>query len=164
AKVGDTLKLTVDVEGFDPGTPAQFDIFERGASGPDNFITTIETETESDKAEAEWEYEFTDDDDLREEEEEEKRQSYSAPEYYFVVKVEGRQARSDLLEFRDEVEISLTDEDDKPASEADYVMYLPSGEVRKGKLGKDGTKKIDNVPPKGCLVEFPGFSAFKEIK
>jgi hypothetical protein len=162
ARVGDKVKLTADVIGFDSGTEAVFEIWERDTNSPDDFIDRIETKTKGDKVEVEWEYQYKEDeDDIQTEEE--KKKGYSAPEYYFIVTVERSEAKSDLLEYRDTITIELKDEDDKPVAEAEYILHLPNGEVRKGTLDKNGTKEEKGIPPKGCRVQFPGFSVFKDV-
>lgn len=154
ARVGDTVKLTADVEGYPPGTKATFDIYERDVVGADDFIISIEGQTQANKVEVEWEYQYIEDtDDIQTEEDVLK--GYSAPEYYFIVKVEGQQVRSGLLRFRDYIEIELKDSDERPIAGEDYILYLSNGEVRKGKLDGKGFKREENVPPVKFRVRFP---------
>ena len=156
ARVGDVVVLSAETEGYEDGTKAVFRIWERDIDGADDFITKIETTVGGNKVEAEWAYEFHEDTDEVSEEDELK--GYSAPEYYFIVHVEEGKARSGLLEFKDWIEIELLDDDDNPVPDEDYILYLPDGEVRKGKLDGNGFKKEEDVPPGACKVEFPNLS------
>jgi uncharacterized Zn-binding protein involved in type VI secretion len=148
ARVGDKVKLTADVVGCPAGTKAVFEIWERDINTPDDLITQIEAKTQSNKVETEWEYQYTEDvDDTQTEKE--KKGGYSAPEYYFIVKVGSSKAKSGLLEYKDNIEIELRDGDDDPIPNVEYVLYLSNGEVRKGKLnakGKACEEDLPNVP------------------
>ena len=156
ARVEEVVKLSADVEGYETGTKAVFEIFEMDIGGKDDFITKINSSVQGNKVKSEWAYKYIEDtDDVSEEDE---KKGYSSPEYYFWVKVKNSKARSDLLEFRDWIEIELIDENDNPVANEDYVLYLPNGEVRKGKLDANGYKKEENIPPGKCQVEFPNQS------
>ncbi len=155
ARAGDTVTLTADVEGFDPGTPVVLKIYEQDVGGADDYVATIETETQGDSVEAEWEYVYTEDtDDVMTQEE--TRGGYSSPEYYFEVTVGQSKARSGLLRYKDYIEIELKDADDEPVADREYFLYLPSGEVRRGRLDANGYAREDNVPPGHCGVRFLG--------
>ncbi len=156
ARAGDTVMLTADVEGFDPGTPAVIKIYEQDVGGADDYVATIETETQGDSVEVEWEYVYTEDtDDVMTQEE--TQGGYSSPEYYFEVTVGQSKARSGLLRYKDYIEIELMDEeDDEPVADREYFLYLPSGEVRRGRLDANGCAREDNIPPGHCGVRFLG--------
>jgi len=156
ARVGDVVELSAETEGYEDGTKAVFRIWERDIDGADDFIAEIVTTVDGNKVGAEWAYEYHEDTD--EVSEEDERKGYSAPEYYFIVHVEECKARSGLLEFKDWIEIELLDDDYNPVPDEDYILYLPSGETRKGKLDGDGFKREENVPPGHCRVEFPNLS------
>ena len=151
AEVGETVTLTADVEGYDPGTPALITIYEQNVNGADRLITTINTETQADKVEAEWGYEYPEDMDK------EMRKGYSSPQYYFEVVVEQSKARSGLLEYKDYIEIEVKAEDGEPFADEEYVLRTCSGEIRKGNLDQNGFKKEENIPPGWNSVRFPGF-------
>ena len=156
ARVGDMVELSAETEGYEDGTKAVFKIWERDIDGADDFIAEIETTVDGNKVEAEWAYEYHEDTDEVSEEDELK--GYSAPEYYFIVHVEESKARSGLLEFKDWIEVELRDEEDNPIPDEEYILYLPNGEVRKGKLDGNGFKKEEKVPQGRCKVRFPDLS------
>lgn len=162
AKVGDRVKLTADVRGYASGTKAVFQIWEKDINSPDDRITRIETKTKGDKVETQWEYQYAEDvDDIQTERESKK--GYSAPEYYFTVKVEKSKAKSGLLEYKDWIEIELKDENGNPMAEEEYILRLTNGEIRNGKLDKNGYKKEENIPPTTCKVEFVNIPEVREL-
>lgn len=153
AEVGEKVKMTADVEGFEDGTEAIIQIYKRDIKGPDVVFETIETEAKSGKVESEWEYVYP-----KQEEEHRgkiKQTSYSAPEYYFEVIIGQSKSKSGLLTYKDYIEIELKDEDDKPIADEEYFLYLPNGEVREGKLDGNGYKKEEKIPPGRCCIVFP---------
>ena len=204
AKVGDEVELTADVEGYEDGTPAVFEIWEKDIDGADDFIVQKKSQVENGKVKTEWEYEYHEDDgsgeggnnsentdadiladssividdeemeeaegkiiygqNLDEEEiyEENQKKIYSSPEYYFVVKVGDCHVRSDLLEYKDYIEIKLEDENGNPIPDEKYIVYLANGEIRRGYLGANGYKKEENVPPCEWDVEFPNLPGVSE--
>jgi uncharacterized Zn-binding protein involved in type VI secretion len=153
AREGDILKLSADAEGYEDGTRAVLEIWEKDIKGPDYSIAFIESAVKGKKVEAEWTYEYEEGRDEGSEEDE--RKGYSSPEYYFIVHVENEKARSDLLAYQDWIEIELKDQDDKSIPNEKYVLYLPTGEIRKGKLDGNGFKREEKVPPGKYRVEFP---------
>lgn len=153
ARVGDVVKLSADVEGYEDGTKGVFEIWERDMDGADDFIAKIETTVQGNKVEVEWKYEYTEDTD--EVTEEDQKKGYSSPEYYFIAKIKEDKARSDLLGFQDWLEIELKDEKGNPIANEDYIFYLSNGEIRKGKLDSKGKKREEKVPPVSHRVGFP---------
>lgn len=154
ARVGDKVKLSAQLSGIESGTRAVFDIYEKDISSADDLIDTIRVKTSGDKVEAEWEYKYVEDtDDVLSKAE--TKAGYSAPEYYFVVKVDGGKARSGILEFKDYVEFTLKDDEGHPVADAPYRLFFGNGEVREGQLDGDGFKKEENIPPGKWSVEFP---------
>jgi len=154
ARVGDMLKLSAEVEGYQDGTKAIIRIFEQDIKGPDDFITEIETTVNGGKVQADWKYEYHEEEE-EEWTEEEKKKGYSSPEYYFVVKVGESSARSGLLEYKDWIEIELLDDNDNSIPGEEYILYLPDGSMRKGKMDLNGLKKEKDIPPGYCRIEFP---------
>jgi type VI secretion system secreted protein VgrG len=53
------------------------------------------------------------------------------------------------------VAIELVDEAGAPMAGVRYRLVLPNGEVRQGKLGKDGTARADDIPGGDCKISFP---------
>ena len=152
AQVGETVKMTAKVEGFEAGTEATFQVFKRDMTGPDVIVIQIEAKTKADSVEAAWEYiglydpeEIANDDVM----------GYSAPQYYFEVLVGRSKARSGLLLFQDELEITLNNERGTPVANADYILTFGNGEVRKGTLNGSGYTKEERVPPAHWTVSFP---------
>lgn len=153
AKIGDTVTLSADVEGIDDGTDAIIEIWEQDIGSEDDLMEKIETKVDGGKVEADWEYKYTEDeDDIIEGEDEEG--GYSAPEYYFLVKVEDQMARSALLEFKHFIEFKLQDEEKNPIPDREYRLILSNGEIRDGKLDGNGEAREEDVPPGKCDIRF----------
>lgn len=154
ARRGDVLKLTADVKGAPDGTDAELVIWEHDADDAHDLVTKFNVLVEKHKVEAEWEYEYHEDtDDIPTKEESEK--GYNPPEYFFRVTVHGVSADSELLTFKDWIDIELKNQFDIPIPEENYVLRLPDGTERKGKLDKDGRSTEKDVPPGKTVIEFP---------
>jgi len=156
AKVGDTVKLSAKTEGYENGTPATLQIYKRDLTGPDVVIKEMKVKVQSNKVESEWVYEVHKDEGKMAGEEQ-----YSSPEYYFEVLVENSKARSGLLYLETYVEIELRNEDGKAMANEEYVLFLPDGSVRKGKLDGSGKKKEEKIPSGSCSVKFPNLPSVK---
>jgi hypothetical protein len=54
------------------------------------------------------------------------------------------------------IEIKLLDDNGDPLPGERYRVDLPDGDVAEGRLGKDGTARIEGIPSAGtCQVTFP---------
>lgn len=154
ARRGDVLKLTADVVNVYEGTEAEIQIWEHDADLAHDFITKFPVIVKNKKIEAEWEFEYYEDtDDIPTKEESEK--GYNPPEYFFRVIVAGVSAYSGLLEFKDWIEIELKDINSNEIPDLDYIITLPDGSEKKGKLDSQGYSKIEDVPPGKYQVKFP---------
>ncbi len=154
AKRGDILKITADVKGAYDGAEATIEIYENDSDGAHDLVTSFPALVKSQKIKSEWEFQYVEDtDDIPSKEETEK--GYNPPEYFFRVDIAGVSADSGLLEFKDWIEIYLYDENDMPMKDENYVIYLPDGTEKKGKLDDNGYAKIENIPPGKVTVGFP---------
>lgn len=154
ARRGDILKLTADILNTYEGTEVEIQIWEHDADGAHDFITKFPAVVKNKKIEAEWEFEYYEDtDDIPTKEESEK--GYNPPEYFFRVILAGVSADSGLLGFRDWIEIELAGEDGMTIENAEYILYLPDGQKKKGKLDDTGYAREENIPPGKCKIEFP---------
>lgn len=151
---GDILKMGADIEGAPEGTEALIEIYEHDADGAHDFITKIPTLVKSQRVEGQWQFQYMEDtDDIPTAEESER--GYNPPEYFFKVIIGSTEARSELLQFRDWVEIELKDEDGNPLADQDYVVHLPDGKEKKGKLDGRGRAVERDLPPGRYRIEFP---------
>jgi hypothetical protein len=154
ARRGDVLKLTADTEYIADGAKVKIGIYEHDADGAHDLVTEFETEIKGKKVETSWEYEYHEDtDEIPTKEEAEK--GYKPPQYFFRVSAGTAFADSDLLEFKDWIEIVLTDDTGKPAANKDFVVHLPDGSEKRGKLDSDGRAMVKDLPPGPVDVEFP---------
>ena len=153
ANVGEKVKLTTDVEGFEDGTKANIGIYKRDIKGADALIATIEASVKNSRIEQEWEYVFSEEDE--DEIASTKKAGYSSPEYYFEANIGRAKAISGLIGYKHWIDIKLVDQKDKPMPNEEYILYLADGSVLKGKLDGNGSKKINNVFPGRWNVMFP---------
>jgi len=157
ARRGDILKLTADIKGLADGNEAEIQIWEHDSDEAHDLITKFPALVKNRKVEAEWEFEYHEDtDDIPTEEESEN--GYNPPEYFFRINIGGVSADSGLLEFKDWIEIELEEEDGSPIAKEEYVIKLPNGEERKGKLDQDGYCKEEDIPPGRIQIEFPNLN------
>lgn len=154
---GEIVRLSADVSGFVDGTEAKFEIYEYDQDEAHDFITKLSGKVKGKKVETLWEYEYHEDtDEIPTQEEMEKvGGKYSPPEYFFKVIIGGKEAKSELLEFRDWIEIELKDEAGEPVGNEDYVLHLADGQRKEGKLDENGYAKVEDIPPGKIDIEFP---------
>ncbi len=161
ARRGDIVTLSATVKGAPDKTEAKVYIMEYDADGGHDKIAELKATVDQNKLELKWEYEYFEDTDEVPTQEEMQRygKSYSPPEYFFVVEVMGlkfgKKQESKLLLFKDYVDIVLTTQSGTPIPDEDYVLYMPDGSQRKGKLDKTGRAVEKDVPPGDFRVEFP---------
>ncbi len=161
ARRGDLVKLSADVKGAQDGAEATIDILEYDADGAHDRITKFTCLVTKGKVESEWEYEYHEDTDEIPTDEELKQygNKYNPPEYFFTVtiggEVFGKKQESGLLLFKDWIEIDLKDQAGNPIPDQDYVLKLPDGSTRQGKLDAKGTAREKDIPPGSYEVEFP---------
>lgn len=154
ARPDEELGFSAKVDGFEDGTTATVQVLKRDVKGPDDIVEEKEVDVQGGKVEDKWTYVYPD--DGSDEEDRNASGGYSAPQYYFEVRIESSTARSGLLKYQDYVEIELKNKKGEPIGGAEYVLYLSDGSVRKGKLNQQGTAKENNVPPGEHELKFPG--------
>ncbi len=157
ARRGDVLKLTADIKGLADGNEAEVQIWEHDEDGVHDFITKFPAKIKSNKIEAEWEYQYTEDtDDIPTHDESEK--GYQWPEYFFRVLVAGKSADSELLKFKDWIEVVFNKVDGTAAKKIKVKIKSPDGSEKDYDTDDDGKIFIkDAVPGKYKIVshEFP---------
>jgi hypothetical protein len=151
AKCGDEVKMIVDVEDFDDGTPAKFLIWERKGS-QDNTIDQIDGTIQGNKAEITWKHSLEE----REEELKEKVKEEEEPKYHFVVDIEGEEKGSEDLTFTYPLDVYIEDENENPLDNMEYTIILPDGTEKKGKF-KDGHAKIEDALYGKFKLEIEGY-------
>jgi hypothetical protein len=142
AKCGDQIKMTVDLKGFEAGTPARFIIWKEGIDQKKEAVKEIEAEVHGDKVEAIWGY-------SPEETEEDLEKSIEdvigEPKFFFEIKIKEEKAKSDFLTLTYPIDIRLKEEDGNSLGGAEYTITLSDGTERNGKL-EDGHALIEDTP------------------
>lgn len=83
-------------------------------------------------------------------------ENYSAPDYYFIVKVGGMTRRADFLRVTDTLEIELLNEEGEAIGNVGYTLHLSTGEKRRSSLNKDGHAVEEDLPPREVVLELEG--------
>ncbi len=139
--------------GFSDGTAATLMIYEFDLEGNHSFVDRVGGTVKKDQVEAEWVFDYKKDvaelPDMFEGDE-----FYSAPSYYFELKVGGKTAQSGLIEFRDSIEIDVTDENDDARANAVYTAYFADGSSTVGTVDANGNLKLEDIPPGNVHLEF----------
>jgi hypothetical protein len=162
ARRGDIVKLSADVVGLPDETGGMIIIYEYDQDGAHDFITKFPCRVKNKKVEAEWEYEYHEDtDEIPTQQEKEKYgKNYNPPEYFFVIDFYGQRfgdkQESELLLFRDWIEVLLTNGPEEPIPDEPYILSLPDGNSIEGKTDKEGRIKKENISPGNVWIEFPG--------
>jgi hypothetical protein len=161
ARRGDIVSLSADVPGLRDDTDVKLTIYEYDRDGVHDRITELAAKSKGQKVKLDWKYEYHEDTDEIPTDEELKKygKKYNPPEYFFTVKIEenefGKKQESGLLLFKDWIEIRLTGRGGTPVPDADYVLTMPDGSQRKGKLDGNGYAVEKDVPPGNITIEFP---------
>ena len=154
AKRGDVLKLSADIQGAADGTEAEIQIWEYDTDEAHDLITKFPVNVKNKKVETEWEFQYFDDaKNIPTHEENEK--GYQHPEYFFRVVVAGTNSDSELLKFKDRIEIKIKNNLDEPLKDMEYILILPDGKERKGVLNSEGYLKEENIPPGNIKFRIP---------
>lgn len=153
AKMGDKIKLKVKSIGIKDGSKVEFRIFVKDINYSDHLLKKLEADINSDKAETEWELKV-DEDLIKIVDYKENIGRYSRPFFYFDAYCNEMVAKSGILDVDDDIEIVFKDEEGNILANKEYQIYLPSGEIKKGKLDSNGKTKIEKIPPGKIKISF----------
>jgi len=170
AKSGEIVTLSADVDRVADGAEAKILIYEYDNDSAHDLITELPAKIENKKISVDWEFEYREDTDdiLTEDEMKEYGGSYNPPEYFFVVDINGFKTgdnqESELLTFKDYLELKLVDDDDNPIPEVDYKITLPDGTNKEGKLDENGEAKLEDIPPGKIEIKYSDVAPEAEVK
>jgi hypothetical protein len=154
ARRGDIVTLSADVTNFPEGVGARFVIYEYDAEGAHDLITEIKSWVENSRVETEWAYEYHEDtDEISTDWEGES--GYNPPEYFFRVVIGSISADSDLLEFKDWIELTIEDGTGHPVPNRQYILHMPDDSDRNGTTDEEGRIREEDVPPGPWWIELP---------
>jgi uncharacterized Zn-binding protein involved in type VI secretion len=153
AEVGDKVDLIVETAGIEDGTGAELAVYIRDANYTDHLLEKFDAEVSGDQVRVPWTLEV--DEKLLEIcDKKEQNKRYSQPFFFYRVTIGSLAEQSGLLRYKDWIEIELKDDEGNPIGNREYAIYLPTGEVRTGKLDGSGKARIENVPPGGFEVAY----------
>jgi len=154
ARRGDILKLTADIKGLADGNEAEIQIWEHDADEAHDLITKFPVTIKNQKVETEWEFQYVDDtDDIPTEEKSEN--GYQWPEYFFRVVAAEKSEDSELLKFKDWIEVILKSREGELLGNESFIIELPDGKQKEGKLDQNGYAKMEDIPPGKFKIKFP---------
>jgi hypothetical protein len=133
-------------------TQAEVTVYEYDSEGRHDPVATIPAEIKKDRMELKWDFKPRDPGTiLTQEELKPYGKNYCAPEYFFVIDIDGTRIgvkqESGLLVFRDKVDFVLKDSDDKPIPDTECIITGPDGKEVKAKSDKDGKVLVKDFPP-----------------
>ena len=70
----------------------------------------------------------------------------------------GDKQESDLLQFKDWIEVDLQDETGNPLADEPFTCLLPDGTKQEGILDENGHARLESVPPGPVEVSFANFT------
>ncbi len=160
ARRGDTVTLSADVENIPDDVEVMIYIYEYDRDEAHDLITRFPCRIKDQKIDIQWQYEYHEDTDEIPTDQEMKThgKGYNPPEYFWVAeygsKRFGDEQESQLLEFKDWVQIELKDELGTGVGNKEYILHLPDGSEKKGTLDKDGFAEEKDVPPGKVDIEY----------
>jgi hypothetical protein len=154
ARCGEEVKMIVDVEDFDDGTPARFTIWEKDADGQNDRIEEIEGNVQGNKVEAVWTYSV---EEAKEDLKEDIQGGEEEPEFFFVVDIEGMEEKSQGLKFTYLLEIELKDEEGEVLEgDVDYIITFVDKTEKKG-TSEGGKITIEDAPLGKYTLKVDGY-------
>ncbi len=145
AKVGDSVKMSAEAVGIEDGTVAALELCVFDPNYATRVIKSIPVNVSGGKVEHNWIVEV-DQSYLQIQDEKANSGKYSAPYFFFKVRVGDCESRSGLLIILDDIEINLKDKDGNPLADKKYRLYTCTGEIREGRLDGNGHAKETDVP------------------
>jgi hypothetical protein len=171
ARRGDIVKLSADIDGLPDEAEVMILIYEYDRDSAHDFITKFPCRVKNKKIQVEWEYEYHEDtDEIPTQEEMEKYgKNYNPPEYFFVIDFHGQRfgdkQESKLLGFRDAMIIEFIDANGEPIANEEFILKLPDGSEKRGKLDKEGRLKTEDIPPGKITIKIANCeSDFSKVK
>ncbi len=160
AKRGDILKITAEVKRIADGNEAEVQIWEYDADEAHEMITKFPVIIKNQKIETEWEFQYRDDTENIPTEDEAEN-GYKNPEYFFRISLAGVSKDSELLKFKDYVELKILDENNNPIANEDVTLITPDSKKQNLKTDSDGVLKVEDIPPGKLKIEFPKYTKKK---
>jgi len=151
---GRPVKLLADAMGFPDGRLVQFEVWKKTRQGED-LVTVVNGVTRGGKAKAEWNPFFEESTvELREGEVGEEAEE---AKYYFIARIDDKEAKSGELELTYPLHIYLEDEEGKPLHDVDFTITFSDGSKRQGKF-EHGRAKFEDAPPGKFKLEVEGYT------
>ena len=143
-KTGEAVRLEVETKGIEDGAAARFVVWERDIDREDELVASLNGEVSGDKAAVSWVYDGKRTDGFD-------PNSYSLPDYYFTVDIDGMKKKSGILVYTMDIDIEVREKDEKPLKGSRYKLNSATGEIREGTLDGSGKASEKDLPPRDVL-------------
>jgi hypothetical protein len=153
-RYGRPVKLLIDFQGFPDGRIVQFEIWRR-RDGKEEKVFEVYGVTKGGKGIGEWDTPFKE----RKESlplEKTATQQTQQEKYFFIAKIDDKEAKSPDMEFTYSLEIYVEDVNGKPLSDVKYTVTLSDGS-KKNDVVRNGRIKIEDAPAGKFTVELEGY-------
>lgn len=149
---GDLLKISAEILGAPDGAEAIIGIWEQSSKNSNELLTEIPVIIKAGKAECEWEFQYPG--DVKEiPVKDETPEGYYHPQFFFQITVANSKAESEPIKFYDFLDFQLLDALKEPVANIDYILHLPDGTQRTGKLDESGKTHEEDLPPGRIKIE-----------
>ncbi len=175
---GEIVGMRIAMPNLPGECEATISVHERDSDGKDDLVEKDIAVTLVDGAgSTEWTVRYVDDsdddpeedpfigefnDDDTEDETDPDKPNWNPPEFYFKVKCDGEEALSPILKYREDLELTVEDDQGQPVESAEGVLIFTDGTERKGKV-RDGVLRVKDVPPLSFIVNLEGYSGDEEV-
>lgn len=153
--LGDKVDAVVHTAGIENGETGTIEIWRCEIGQPDRKVASLtRIPVRNNKFTAQWEPRLPDEEialvDL-----DGQPQQRSDNRFYFMASCQGSIGRSGWLTVTTTFELTINDPDGNPIADQEYEIHLPNGEIRNGKLDRDGKLVENKVPLGNCYVRLP---------
>lgn len=146
----ETVELQATTRNVIDGTRARIEVFEADADGAHELLTELTATVERGQIRTKWECDYANPTrDIPSHDESER--GYRPAEFFFRVHIGRMWKDSAPLAFKDWIEFHLRD----AAGGEEYVLHLPDGSGKSGRLDENGKVRIERALPGRYWIELP---------
>lgn len=153
---GRPVKLLIEFQGFPDGRLVLFQIWRRKGQKEEK-LSEMYGATKGGKAYVMWNPDFGEYTVELKASESEVSGQVEEEKYYFIAKIDDKEAKSGDLEFTFPLDIYLEDQYGRPLNDLDYTITFSDGSKRQGKFSA-GHASFKDVPLGKFKIEIDGYS------
>ena len=145
AKVGDSVTMSAEAVGIEEGTVAAVELCVYDPNFATRVLKSFPVPVSGNKIDKEWTVAI-DSSYLQIQDEKVESAKYSAPLFFFKVRIGDNETRSGFLTVVDDIEFNLKDHEGNPLADRKYKLFTCTGEIREGQLDGSGHGEEKDVP------------------